>query len=227
MVKFISYLYGTKGWIHPQQIAPEIKEEDTLASTLRNILGTKDLQNCITLYHLCASIPHIYSKLPKETTPLNFSGILFPATSQIPQGKLETTGIAPGYSAPIVVPPQSKMPITILYKTDTTGELRYGNKKVIVAATKVATNTLIVNWPADLQINGTINLGNIPWQLGARITVPTRFAYDIVSVDKALRATALVYDALERYGLCSIFYSADTPEERIGICTLLLIAHVK
>lgn len=230
MLNFLTYVHGNKTWLPTQYNAPDVKPADAVATTLRRSLGTDSLQNCIALYRICCAHQMIAQHLPKETTSLDFAGLLFPATvpATVIQGELTTTGNAPGYFLPVPTAPGKEKAITLTCISESKATLAFNGKKMVVTAVLGNPTTLVVQWPEDLPINGSVKLPDgFSWLAGSSIAIPTRYAYDVNNADKALRSDVTVYDALEKQNLCAAYYSADTPEERIGICILLLIAHTK
>ena len=226
MIRFITYLSGNKNWIYPQYIIPSVKYETDSIILLRKLLGTESLQNCIALARICLAQPNIAVLLPKESVELDFAGILQQVQTATTQ--LVTTGNSVGASLPMDTVTPSDVIFTLSYLTDKKARITTGEHTYTVLASSADKKLVTVQWPEEFGIKGNIKLGdNMIWAPGTTVVLPTRSRYPIAYVDKQLCRSDAVYDILWKQNLVEAFYSADTPEERVGICVLALIDLVK
>lgn len=225
MVKFITYLSGNRDWLHPHSILPPVRPDTDQIISLRTILGTESMQNCVTLYRLCCASPFITPLLPKEEVNIDLAAVQQLATAS--EATLITTGTGTCATLPITTGSVIPAALQLKYLTEDKAELRLGDKKLVITV-GYTNNTLIPNWPKELPINGILQLPEgKPWVIGTTITIPSRFKYPVDAVDRQLCKSEEVYQILFDQGLVETFYSADSPEERIGIVILALINLVK
>lgn len=222
MVKLLTYLTGSRTWIQPFSIIPELASNAEDATYLREVLGTGTLQNCLSLVRICRSLPDIAPLLPREDVDLDFAAIL--QSTADTEAKLITSGKYIGTSLPAPQLSVGEPTVTLRYYTDKLAYIVSGNKTLTATAYSPEENILVVHWPKELGLRGNLKLpSTVIWQEGASIVLPTRSSYPVAKVDRTLRNSDRVYDILWRQDLVSTFYSAATAEERIGICVLALI----
>ena len=225
MVKFITYLSGNRDWLHPHSVLPPVRPDTKQITSLRTILGTASMQNCVTLYRICCASPFIAPLLPKEEINIDLAAVQQLATSS--EATLIATGA--GTCATLPIDTGSVIPTTLQlrYLTEDKAELRLGDKKLVITV-GYANGTLIPSWPKELPINGILRLPEYkPWVEGTIVTIPSRFKYPVDTVDKQLCRSEEVYQILFDQGMVETFYSADSAEERLGIAILALINLVK
>lgn len=225
MVKFITYLSGNRDWLHPHSILPAVRPDTDQIISLRTILGTESMQNCVTLYRLCCASPFIAPLLPKEEVDIDLAAVQQLATAS--EATLIATGTGTCATLPITTGSVIPATLQLKYLTEDKAELRLGDKKLVITV-GYTNNTLIPNWPKELPINGILQLPEgKPWVVGTTITIPSRFKYPVDAVDKQLCRSEEVYQILFDQGMVDTFYSADSPEERVSIAILALINLVK
>lgn len=77
---------------------------------------------------------------------------------------------------------------------------------------------LHIEWPEAFSINGDLG-----YPLPDSITINIPVSYPVRNVVQKLTASSEVYDFLEKYGLESIYHTADRDEERIAMVVLAII----
>lgn len=221
MVNFITYLSGNRNWIQPHSIIPAVKPDSPELVYMRELLGTESLANCIVLYRLCQSLPVIAANLPRETAPLDFAAIQ-QAASQA-EVSLIPTGTNVAASLPLPRDTVNVPVYRLKYISDTKAEI-LGPAVRTVVNVSLTEDILTVQWPSDWDITGALRLpSTINWLPGTSFVLPTRTSYPVHIVDKLLCRSNEFYDILFAQGLVETFYSADSPEERVGIGVLALI----
>lgn len=77
---------------------------------------------------------------------------------------------------------------------------------------------LHIEWPEAFSINGDLG-----YPLPGSITINIPVSYPVCNVVQKLTASSEVYDFLEKYGLESIYHTADRDEGRIAMVVLAII----
>lgn len=221
MVNFITYVSGNIKWLHLQSTLPEVALPTQEIDTLRHILGTSSLENCIKLYRLCSSFPFIRANLPKETIELDFAGLMQAVSGTTAQ--LISTGRDLPSSLPTNFNTVAATPIVLKYKSDTTAEISIDMRHAILPVS-YSNEVLHVQWPQEWNIKGNLRLPeHTTWSPGTMVELPVRYSYPVQEIDKVLRQQEYLYDQLQNTNLVAEFYSADSAAERVAIVVLALI----
>lgn len=154
--------------------------------------------------------------------PGNMSGFVnYAERLDIPSGSATLVSNANG---PVIMAP-SKLDITtpvpyVLVEIAIQGSTAFLKS---VAGTWVvpcwdAGSGLHIEWPEAFSINGDIG-----YPLPDSITLNIPVSYPVRNVVQKLTASSEVYDFLEKYGLESVYHTADRDEERIAMVVLAII----
>lgn len=219
MKNILAYISGGASWLTGVEL-PSYNDDGI--KDLRNVLGTSYKFNCDTLAKIYLSCPFINISTTEPYIPSCNYILCNNKTAEF-----ISTASGPVSILPIEMPLDKSGPypieLTIKYISEFSVLISYGSYS-LQTKSNFKDGILYIEYPTNIDINGYIRLKD-NWTQNSEIIIEVPGVYPVTSVDDNIKNLDSLYETLISAGTLEMFYSADTPYERIAVIihTILLL----